>query len=145
MPPQVLEERGRERLGIHRYPLGWVFDATVTQAGPRGILQCYAGGPNARQIIPLNEEKRIQFVKDEMSRFYPTIGEYFEGGISKCWEEDPWARGASSWYKPGQMAELWPHIARPEGRIHFAGETTRLRTSDGYRVRCIRGIEWLGR
>ena len=32
-------------------PLGWVFDATVTQPGPRGILQCYAGGPNARRII----------------------------------------------------------------------------------------------
>jgi len=105
-------------------PLGWVFDATVTQPGPRGILQCYAGGPNARRIIALNEEKRIQFVRDEMARFYPTIGEHFEGGISKCWEEDPWARGASSWYKPGQMAELWPHVAGPEGRIHFAGDHT---------------------
>ena len=59
-----------------------------------------------------------------MARFYPTIGEHFEGGISKCWEEDSWARGASSWYKPGQMAELWPHVARPEGRIHFAGDHT---------------------
>jgi len=105
-------------------PLGWVFDATLGQLGPRGILQCYAGGPNARRIMALGEEKRIAFVKDEMSRFYPTIGEYFEGGVSKCWEEDPWERGASSWYKPGQMAELWPHVARPEGRIHFAGDHT---------------------
>jgi len=23
-------------------------------------------------------------------------------------------RGASSWYKPGQMEEFWPHVARPE-------------------------------
>jgi len=105
-------------------PLGWVFDATLTQPGPRGILQCYAGGPNARRIMALGEEKRIAFVTEEMSRFYPAIGQYFEGGISKCWEEDPWARGASSWYKPGQMAELWPHMARPEGRIHFAGDHT---------------------
>jgi monoamine oxidase len=105
-------------------PLGWVFDATVTQPGQRGILQCYAGGSDARHIIALGEEKRIAFVRDEMSRFYPTIVEYFEGGVSKCWEEDPWARGASSWYKPGQMAELWPHVARPEGRIHFAGDHT---------------------
>jgi monoamine oxidase len=105
-------------------PLGWVFDATVTQPGPRGILQCYAGGPNARQIMAQSEEKRIAFVEGEISRFYPTIGQYFEGGVSKCWEEDPWERGASSWYKPGQMAELWPHVARPEGRIHFAGDHT---------------------
>jgi monoamine oxidase len=105
-------------------PLGWVFDATVTQPGPRGILQCYAGGPNARQIMAQSEERRIAFVEGEISRFYPTIGQYFEGGVSKCWEEDPWEQGASSWYKPGQMAELWPHVARPEGRIHFAGDHT---------------------
>jgi monoamine oxidase len=74
--------------------------------------------------MALSEEKRIAFVTEQMSRFYPAIGEYFEGGISKCWEEDPWARGASSWYRPGQMAELWPHMARPEGRIHFAGDHT---------------------
>jgi monoamine oxidase len=74
--------------------------------------------------MALNEEKRVSFVKDEMSRFYPTIGDYFEGGVSKCWEEDPWARGASSWYKPGQMAQLWPHMVPPEGRIHFAGDHT---------------------
>ncbi len=105
-------------------PLEWVFDATITQPGPRGILQCYAGGSNARRIMALSEEKRVAFVTDEMSRFYPTIGEYLEGGVSKCWEEDPWARGASSWYRPGQMADLWPHVARPEGRIHFAGDHT---------------------
>jgi monoamine oxidase len=105
-------------------PLEWVFDATITQPGPRGILQCYAGGPNARHIMALDEEKRIAYVREQMSRFYPKIDEYFEGGISKCWEEDPWERGASSWYKPRQMAELWPHMARPEGRIHFAGDHT---------------------
>ena len=27
-------------------------------------------------------------------------------------------------YKPGQRTELWPHIARPEGRVHFAGDHT---------------------
>lgn len=105
-------------------PVEWVFDATVTQPGPRGILQCYAGGSNARQIMALDEEKRIALVKDQIARFYPSIGDYFEGGVSKCWEEDPWERGASSWYKPGQMAELWPNIAPPEGRIHFAGDHT---------------------
>jgi monoamine oxidase len=105
-------------------PVEWVFDATITQPGPRGVLQCYAGGTNARQIMALDEERRIAQVKEQMARFYPEIGEYFEGGVSKCWEEDPWERGASSWYKPGQMAELWPHMAPPEGRIHFAGDHT---------------------
>ncbi|HEV8136750.1 MAG TPA: FAD-dependent oxidoreductase, partial [Pyrinomonadaceae bacterium] len=34
-----------------------------------------------------------------------------------------WARGAA-YYKPGQFSTLLPHVARPEGRIHFAGEHT---------------------
>ena len=70
----------------------------------------------------MKESERISFVLEQMEKVYPGIRENFEGGISKCWDEDPWARGASSWYKPGQFSELWPHIARPEGRVHFAGE-----------------------
>jgi monoamine oxidase len=31
---------------------------------------------------------------------------------------------SASSYKPGQFSSLWPHVARPEGRIHFAGEHT---------------------
>lgn len=50
--------------------------------------------------------------------------ENFEGGVSKCWDEDEWARGGTSFYKPGQMTALLPDVARPEGRIHFAGEHT---------------------
>jgi hypothetical protein len=32
--------------------------------------------------------------------------------------------GASAYYKPGQFSSLLPHVARPEGRIHFAAEHT---------------------
>jgi monoamine oxidase len=46
----------------------------------------------------------------------------FEVGATKCWDEDEWARGAYAWYRPGQMSTLLPHVARAEGRIHFAGE-----------------------
>jgi monoamine oxidase len=54
--------------------------------------------------------------------FYPAIRENFEGGTSKCWDEDEWARGDYAWFKPGQMSSLIPHMARSEGRIYFAGE-----------------------
>src|SRR5262249_13610365 len=36
--------------------------------------------------------------------------------------EDEWSRGAYSWFRPGQMTTLLPHIARTEGRLLFAGE-----------------------
>ncbi|HEV3471399.1 MAG TPA: FAD-dependent oxidoreductase [Pyrinomonadaceae bacterium] len=104
--------------------IGEVFDMTANQEGQRGILQAYAGGPEARRITAMDEAGRVRFVLGQMESVFPGAREHFEGGASKCWDEDPFARGASSWYRPGQMAELWPHVARPEGRIHFAGDHT---------------------
>ncbi|MGH9971826.1 MAG: flavin monoamine oxidase family protein [Pyrinomonadaceae bacterium] len=101
-----------------------IFDMTANQPGPRGILQSYSGGPDARRIASMKEGERVSFVLGEMEKVFPGVRDNFEGGVSKCWDEDEWARGASSWYKPGQMGELWPHIARSEGRVHFAGEHT---------------------
>ncbi|MDQ3803876.1 MAG: FAD-dependent oxidoreductase, partial [Acidobacteriota bacterium] len=104
--------------------LGEVFDMTANQEGRRGILQAYAGGQEARRITAMDEAERVRFVLGQMESVFPGAREHFEGGASKCWDEDPFARGASSWYRPGQMAELWPHVARPEGRVHFAGDHT---------------------
>ncbi|HVG21889.1 MAG TPA: FAD-dependent oxidoreductase [Blastocatellia bacterium] len=101
-----------------------VWDMTSNRPGPRGILHSYAGGPQARTITAMKEGERIRFALDQMEKIYPGIKANFEGGASKCWDEDEWSRGASSWYRPGQMSELWPHIARPEGRVHFAGDHT---------------------
>lgn len=105
-------------------PMGSIHHMTEDQPGLRGVLQSYAGGPEARRICAMKESDRVGFVLEQMEKVFPEIRENFEGGISKCWDEDPWARGASSWYKPGQMTELWPHVAGPEGRVHFAGDHT---------------------
>ena len=40
------------------------------------------------------------------------------------WVRDPWSRGAFAVFHPGQMTTMMPDIARPEGRVHFAGEHT---------------------
>jgi monoamine oxidase len=93
-------------------------DVTILEA------QARLGGPRARQLASLKESERISFVLEHTEKLFPGIRENFEVGVSKCWDEDEWERGASSWYKPGQMSELWPHVARPEGRVHFAGEHT---------------------
>jgi len=104
--------------------IGSVMDISFGQPGPRGILQNYVDGPGARRLCAMKEQDRIDFVLEETEKVLPGIRENFEGGVSKCWDEDEWERGASSWYKPGQMEEFWPHVARPEGRVHFAGDHT---------------------
>lgn len=106
-------------------PIMMIWDATLTnQPGPRGILQSYVAGPQARHLIAMNVNQRISFTLEHMEKVHPGTRENFEVGASKCWDEDEWARGDYCWFKPGQMASLLPHIARPEGRVHFAGEHT---------------------
>jgi len=105
-------------------PVSQVWDATHQQPGTRGILQASAISLHSRLVTAMSEQERISFAVEDVDTVYPGMREQFEGGVTKCWDEDKWARGASAYYKPGQFGSLLPHVARPEGRIHFAGEHT---------------------
>lgn len=116
-----------EGLGVSAYtdlPVMAIINSTLNQPGTRGILESYSAGERARAATAMKESERISFTLEQVEKVYPLIRKNFEGGASVCWDEDRWARGAYAWFKPGQMSELLPHIARAEGRIHFAGEHT---------------------
>ncbi|HEX8903220.1 MAG TPA: FAD-dependent oxidoreductase, partial [Longimicrobiaceae bacterium] len=55
---------------------------------------------------------------------HPRLARHFEHGTSYCWDADRWAIGDYAWFAPGEMRAFLPHLARPEGRIHFAGDHT---------------------
>lgn len=117
----------RAGLGVSAYtdlPVMAIVNSTLNQTGARGILESYTAGENARRMAGLSEGERLEFTSRQMEQVYPGIRKNFEGGASVAWDEDRWARGAYAWFKPGQMTELLPHVARAEGRIHFAGEHT---------------------
>jgi monoamine oxidase len=103
-------------------PVMGIYERTINQPGTRGILECYTAGPNARQLAARRDGDRVTTALAEVQRVYPEISSQFEGGASKCWDEDEWSRGAYAWFKPGEMTSLLPHIASVEGRVHFAGE-----------------------
>lgn len=105
-------------------PVMGIYERTINQQGARGILESYQAGVNARRATAMTESERLAAALDGMEKVYPRIREQYEGGASKCWDADEWSRGAYAWFKPGQMTSLMPHIARAEGRIHFAGEHT---------------------
>ena len=100
----------------------FVFDAAPGQTARRGILETYDAGPRARQVTAMREGERVYSALALVEKVLPRVRGEFEVGATKCWDEDEWARGAYAWYRPGQMTSLMPHVARAEGRVHFAGE-----------------------
>lgn len=105
-------------------PTRWIFDHTVSQRGSRGILEAQITGPDARRLAQATEAERIEFALNYLDEVFPGIRKHYERGVTKCWDEDPWARGAFPYFRPGQMLALRPRLAPPEGRIHFAGDHT---------------------
>ncbi|HKG13056.1 MAG TPA: FAD-dependent oxidoreductase [Pyrinomonadaceae bacterium] len=99
-----------------------VFDGAPGQSPRRGIIEAYFAGAQARRLTAMREPERVLSTLALMEKVHPRVRREFEVGATKCWDADEWARGAYAWYRPGQMASLLPHVARPEGRIHFAGE-----------------------
>jgi monoamine oxidase len=99
-----------------------IYDGASTQPGARGILEAYTAGLQARQVTAMKEAERVSSTLVSAEKVYPSVRQHFELGASKCWDEDEWARGAYTWFKPGQMTSMMPHVARPEGRVYFAGE-----------------------
>ncbi|MBI4751297.1 MAG: flavin monoamine oxidase family protein [Acidobacteria bacterium] len=103
-----------------------IWHPTFDQTGKRGILVSYRSGVQARQLSALSEKDRISAVSNQLEQVFPGLSETLESGVSYCWDEDQWACGAYSILKPGEMFSLFPHIARPEGRVYFAGEHTSM-------------------
>ena len=100
----------------------WIWEASAGQKGQRGVLDAYTAGRSARRLAAMTDDERLAFVRDEVQRVQPDHGGPIELGVSKVWDADPWARGAYCWFRPGQVIGLAHELARPEGRVHFAGE-----------------------
>jgi monoamine oxidase len=116
-------ERGDTGWGATDDPMD-VWDYTRDQPGRRGILGAYLSGRIAETVTALDEVSRGRFVLERMERLHPGVTEHFEVSASCSWIDDPWARGASAEFRPGQLSRFYQTLRAPEGRIHFAGEYT---------------------
>jgi monoamine oxidase len=107
------------------------------------VLEAHAGKATGTKLAELSETERLAFAEAELGVFHPGLRPHLRGGASWAWPTDPWARGGYASFAPGQIFEFLPVIARPEGRIHFAGEhTSRLSTSmDGALESGVRAAE----
>jgi monoamine oxidase len=102
-----------------------VWHPTFNQPGTRGILLSYVRGKYAEQLTAMKESERIANMIEHIEKLYPGIRDHFEGGATKCWSDDEWARGAWAESDWGQLMK----IIKPEGRVHLAGDHLSSQTS----------------
>lgn len=121
---RVWEQAGLSGYGLSDLPIQNTYSPTLTQEGTGGILTSYTGGQRALDLGAMSENDRQSFVLRQMRNLFSGLDSQYQSGLSQIWHEDPWARGAYTYFEPGQMTTLLPIAQRPEGRIHFAGEHT---------------------
>jgi monoamine oxidase len=95
-----------------------IWQPTWSQTGPRGILMTYARPGEAEKITRLKEPERVATTLKQLDGVFPGLRENFERGVSKCWMDDEWSRGA--WAFAAQSQAF--NVTTPDERIHFAGE-----------------------
>ncbi len=88
----------------------------------RGLIAAYLKHDDSQKIANWSDDERLQYSAKHINTVFPGLYPYLEGGYTKCWKEDPWAQGAHAIGTRGQMTGVLPHLIKPEGRIHFAGE-----------------------
>jgi monoamine oxidase len=119
------KKRGRPIAFGSDLPTGAVWDGNEQQKGPRGILSFVAGGRASaalQDILARDGEAGV-------IRHIEWLGKPSTLLASKTvvWDNDPWARGGYAYFDPG-FDPLWrAWLARPAGRIVFAGEHTSIK------------------
>ena len=98
-----------------------IFHTTYDHPSMRAILTVYFKMGASSKLQKLSEREKIDYAIAHVDQVMPGIRKHVEGGIAKCWSEDPWARGAVNVCHVGQMS-LVPKVMEPEGNLHFAGE-----------------------
>src|SRR6266540_6365561 len=121
--------RGRPIAFGSDLPTGAVWDGNEQQRGPHGILSFLAGGraSSALQDI-LAREGDARVIRQIEWLGKPST---LLASRTIVWDDDPWARGGYAYFDPS-FDPLWrAWLARPAGRIVFAGEHTSVK-SQGY-------------
>ena len=123
------KQRGRPIAFGTDMPTGAVWDGNEHQRGPQGILSFLAGGTASKalqEILQTSGERGVISQLDWLGR----PGRLLASQVV-AWDHDPWARGGYAYFDPG-FDPLWrAWLARPAGRVLFAGEHTSIK-SQGY-------------
>lgn len=106
-------------------PLRRIYHFSIDQPGPRGILLSFTSGKDAIKLGKLDKNKRLEIAQNTCKNIWSESPQYWEKGIVKYWNEDPWAKASYSFAGVNQT-NYREILAKPESSIYFAGEHTAI-------------------
>jgi monoamine oxidase len=118
-------KRGRPNAFATDLDTGAVWDGNEHQKGPQGILSFLAGGHASRALQDILHSEGERGVVNRVE----WLGRPARLLASRTvvWDHDPLARGGYAYFDPG-FNPLWrAWLARPAGRVVFAGEHTSIK------------------
>jgi monoamine oxidase len=125
-------KRGQPNAFGSGQPFGALWDGNEHQKGPAGILSFLAGGGASAELQALIGDGPRQGRVDGLAPLTERLT--WLGTPARplaarmiTWEDDPWARGGYAFFDPGFDPSWRELLARPHGRIVFAGEHTSVR------------------
>lgn len=107
-------------------PIGAIWDGNEEQRGRGGILTLLAGGSASHDTKQLLVQGGANAVAARLKWLGATKA-ILRGSYHVSWEDDPFVGGGYAVFQPGYDPAQRAWLARPHGRIVFAGEHTSLR------------------
>jgi monoamine oxidase len=118
-------QRGRPNAFGTDAEIGAVWEGNEQQKGPLGILSFLAGGNASRALQEILHAHGERGVVDRLG--WLGRPSRLVAAQTVVWDHDPLTRGGYAYFDPG-FDPLWrAWLARPAGRIAFAGEHTSIK------------------
>ena len=104
---------------------GAIWDGNEQQKGPAGILSFLAGGRASRALQDIVRGEGERGVIERLS--WLGRPSRLLAAQTVVWDHDPWARGGYAYFDPSFDPQWRAWLARPAGRVVFAGEHTSIK------------------
>jgi len=104
---------------------GAVWDGNEQQPGPRGVLSLLAGGSASEGLRTLIARRGVGGVVRELAWLGRPARLLADRTVT--WEHDPWSRGGYAYFDATFDPRARDWLARPFGRVLFAGEHTSIK------------------
>jgi monoamine oxidase len=119
-------QRGRARAFGTDAPTGAVWEANEEQPGQSGILTLMAGGQASEDSQKLVAQQGVDGLVGSLKWLGSEAASLMHSRMV-TWEDDPWVQGGYAYFDPAYDPRLRQWLARPYGRILFAGEHTSMK------------------